>query len=301
MTERSAAENPTPEMNLPGGASSPASALKLREKSRDDEGSIARIIGNERAALEILSEIEAESDRLPAKKQGRPASQPSFILHTYPWSESSLVLDVFTARFGRLLLIARGAKRPGSTLRGMLMPFVPLKLSWTGRKEAKVLTRAEWLGILPPLRGEALLSGFYVNELLMRLTEREDIHPGLFPAYVRVIEALTHSDPAAQQRGLRRFEADLLRICGWQVLISEGGDAPRFTLRSTGDLAGVSGSFGNEIRTWERRDVLDVLEGRLERPEALRAAREIYREAIELRLDGRPLKTRRVLAELKRL
>lgn len=301
MTERSAAENPTPEMKLPGGASSPASALKLREKSRDDEGSIARIIGNERAALEILSEIEAESDRLPAKKQGRPSSQPSFILHTYPWSESSLVLDVFTARFGRLLLIARGAKRPGSTLRGMLMPFVPLKLSWTGRKEAKVLTRAEWLGILPPLRGEALLSGFYVNELLMRLTEREDIHPGLFPAYVRVIEALTHSDPAAQQRGLRRFEADLLRICGWQVLISEGGDAPRFTLRSTGDLAGVSGSFGNEIRTWERRDVLDVLEGRLERPEALRAAREIYREAIELRLDGRPLKTRRVLAELKRL
>lgn len=301
MTERSAAENPTPEMKLPGEASSPASALKLREKSRDDEGSIARIIGNERAALEILSEIETESDRLPAKKQGRPASQPSFILHTYPWSESSLVLDVFTARFGRLLLIARGAKRPGSTLRGMLMPFVPLKLSWTGRKEAKVLTRAEWLGILPPLRGEALLSGFYVNELLMRLTEREDIHPGLFPAYVRVIEALTHSDPAAQQRGLRRFEADLLRICGWQVLISEGGDAPRFTLRSTGDLAGVSGSFGNEIRTWERRDVLDVLEGRLERPEALRAAREIYREAIELRLDGRPLKTRRVLAELKRL
>lgn len=288
-------------MKLPGEASSPASALKLREKSRDDEGSIARIIGNERAALEILSEIETESDRLPAKKQGRPASQPSFILHTYPWSESSLVLDVFTARFGRLLLIARGAKRPGSTLRGMLMPFVPLKLSWTGRKEAKVLTRAEWLGILPPLRGEALLSGFYVNELLMRLTEREDIHPGLFPAYVRVIEALTHSDPAAQQRGLRRFEADLLRICGWQVLISEGGDAPRFTLRSTGDLAGVSGSFGNEIRTWERRDVLDVLEGRLERPEALRAAREIYREAIELRLDGRPLKTRRVLAELKRL
>lgn len=301
MTERSASENLTPEKKLPEEVSSPASAPALRAKRRDDEESIAHLIGNERAALEILSEIEAESDRPSGKKAGRPAGQPAFILHTYPWSESSLVLDAFTARFGRLLLIARGAKRPGSTLKGMLMPFVPLKLSWTGRKEAKILTRADWLGILPPQRGEALLSGFYVNELLMRLTEREDVHPGLFTAYVRVLEALTLPDPAAQQRGLRRFEAELLRICGWRVLISEGEEAPRFALRSTGDLAGVSGTIGNEIRTWERRDVLDVLAGRLERSEALRAAREIYREAIELRLDGRPLRTRRVLAELKRL
>ena len=298
MRDRSKEEIRTPEDRLPKGPSKPV--LSLRARRRDDE-SVARAIGSERAALEILAEIEAEGCASSAQKPGRPSGEPAFILHTYPWSESSLVLDAFTARFGRVLLIARGAKRPGSNLRGMLTPFVPLKLSWTGKKEAKVLTRAEWLGILSPLKGEALLSGFYANELIMRLTEREDIHPGLFAAYVRVLEALTLPDSVGQQRGLRRFESELLRICGWQVLVSEGTNAPRFALRATGDLAGVFGTIGKEVRTWAREDVEDVLAGRLERPEALRAAREIYREAIELRLEGRPLKTRRVLAELKRL
>ena len=133
------------------------------------------------------------------------------------------MLDALTARFGRVFLIARGAKRPGSNLRGVLVPFTPLKLTWTGRKEAKVLTCAEWFGVLPPLRGEALLSGFYVNELVLRLTEREDPHPGLFTAYVRVMEALCEDAAADRQRGLRAFEAELLRICGWPVAIDETG------------------------------------------------------------------------------
>ena len=220
------------------------------------------------------------------------------------------MLDALTARFGRVFLIARGAKRPGSNLRGVLVPFTPLKLTWTGRKEAKVLTCAEWFGVLPPLRGEALLSGFYVNELVLRLTEREDPHPGLFTAYVRVMEALCEDAAADRQRGLRAFEAELLRICGWPVAIDEtggedGSGAERFwRLGELGALVPARAPADPaqaRFRAWGDALVRDVLAGRLESPEALRAAREIYREAIELRLDGRPLRSRRILAELKRL
>ena len=294
---------------------------------------LERVISGGRAALAILEEVErAEAAPAGSRRPRKPAEEPAFLLHSYPWSESSLVLDALTARFGRVFLIARGAKRPGSNLRGVLVPFTPLKLTWTGLKEAKVLTCAEWFGVLPPLRGEALLSGFYVNELVLRLTEREDPHPGLFTAYVRVMEALCEDAAADRQRGLRAFEAELLRICGWPVAIDEtggedgSGAEPAQSLR-TGLADAVAreedpcaerfwrlGELGALVparapadpaqarfRAWGDALVRDVLAGRLESPEALRAAREIYREAIELRLDGRPLRSRRILAELKRL
>ena len=132
-----------------------------------------------------------------------------------------MVVDVLTAHFGRVFLVARGAKRPGSNLRGLLTPFSPLALTWTGKKEAKVLTQAEWLGALAALRGEALLSGFYVNELVLRLTEREDVHPGLFQSYVHVLSALADEDPAVRQTGLRSFEAELLAHCGWGLALED--------------------------------------------------------------------------------
>ena len=272
---------------------------------------LERVISGGRAALAILEEVErAEAAPAGSRRPRKPAEEPAFLLHSYPWSESSLVLDALTARFGRVFLIARGAKRPGSNLRGVLVPFTPLKLTWTGRKEAKVLTCAEWFGVLPPLRGEALLSGFYVNELVLRLTEREDPHPGLFTAYVRVMEALCEDAAADRQRGLRAFEAELLRICGWPVAIDEtggedGSGAERFwRLGELGALVPARAPADPaqaRFRAWGDALVRDVLAGRLESPEALRAAREIYREAIELRLDGRPLRSRRILAELKRL
>ena len=286
-----------------GGRTFPKNTARDPEPAALKPGrSVAGEMRAERAALAILDEIAREAADPAAERPRRPAAEPAFILHARPWSESSLVADALTLHHGRVFLIAKGAKRPGSNLRGLLTPFSPLKLTWTGRREAKILTRAEWMGVLPPLAGEALLSGFYVNELVLRLTRREDPHTGLFALYVRALEDLTGAEAVERQRALRRFEAGLLRLCGWEVRVSEGAGAARFMLRTTGDLAGVAQGavLPPGVRTWPREEVEDVLAGRLEGPQALRAAREIYREAIELRLE-RPLCTRRVLARLKHL
>ncbi len=94
----------------------------------------------------------------------RVEHQLAFVLHTYPWRETSLIVEALTRDHGRMALVARGAKRRTSQLRGLLSPFTALALAWTGRGEVKTLVRAEWTGGLVPLRGDALLAGFYLAD-----------------------------------------------------------------------------------------------------------------------------------------
>lgn len=273
------------------------------------EGVVARRSAAD-AILEELARQEA-ADAAGRPRRRKPQNEPGFVLHARPWSESSLVVDVLTPHFGRVFLVARGAKRPGSNLRGVLVPFSPLAFTWTGRREAKILTRAEWLGLLPPLSGDALLSGFYVNELVVRLTEREDVHFGLFRSYVRALEALSDPRPAERQIGLRRFEAALLAACGWGVSVIDGGSAERFALTPDGALLGLTGAAEAEALArgdalWPRAAALAVASRRREdfaalSPRDMRSARELLRAAVDLRLDGRPLRSRRVLGDLKAL
>ena len=135
------------------------------------------------------------------------------MLHSYAWRETSLIVETLSRDFGRMAMVARGAKRPTSQFRGILMPFSPLAVSWSGRSELKTLVRAEWQGGLSPLRGESLLAAFYMNELLVRLLPRADAHPGLFGSYVQSLAALA-SEGGSCDRVLRCFELDLLRDLG---------------------------------------------------------------------------------------
>src|SRR5471032_3515668 len=112
--------------------------------------------------------------RAAPRSDFRIAEQPSFVLHSYPYRETSLVLDVFSRDHGRVALVAKGAKRPHSALRGVLQTFQPLALSWSGKSEMRTLTGAEWVGGMLPLTGGALLCGFYVNELLVKFCAREE-------------------------------------------------------------------------------------------------------------------------------
>jgi DNA repair protein RecO (recombination protein O) len=118
----------------------------------------------------------------------RYADEPGFVLHRYDWSESSLILDVFTRHFGRVALVAKGAKRPTSQLRPVLLPLQPLLLAWAGDAEVRTLKAAHWRGghVMPV--GESLLSGTYFNEMLLKLLARDDPHPVLFDGYALAVQ-----------------------------------------------------------------------------------------------------------------
>lgn len=153
-----------------------------------------------------------------------PASLAAFVLHHYNWSESSVILDLFTREQGRLAVVAKGAKRPYSQLRPVLLPFQRLQASLgkppkaegsgEGTSEVQTLRAAEWAGGAAMLTGAALFSGFYLNELLMKLLARGDPHPALFDLYAQTLPTLTDADEARTQAALRAFEVALLKEIG---------------------------------------------------------------------------------------
>jgi DNA repair protein RecO (recombination protein O) len=146
------------------------------------------------------------------ERQSRVANQPGFVLHSYPYKETSLIVDVFSRDYGRVALMAKGAKRPHSQLRGALQTFQPLSIAWSGKSEMRTLTAAEWIGGMLPLEKSALLCGFYLNELLVKLLARDDPHPTLFNHYIATLNQLAHDEPAPIV--LRKFERALLKETG---------------------------------------------------------------------------------------
>lgn len=144
----------------------------------------------------------------------RIADEPGFVIHRYDWSESSLILEVFTRRYGRIALVAKGAKRPSSNFRPVLLPLQPLRVAFGGEGEIRTLKGAEWVGghVMPT--GDALLSGYYMNELVLRLLARDDPHPSLFDSYAATVSVLACEHGEALEPALRSFELLLLRDIG---------------------------------------------------------------------------------------
>ena len=141
--------------------------------------------------------------------------EPSFVIHHHDWSESSRILEVFTRHHGRVALVAKGAKRPTSSLRPVLLPLQPLLLCYGGEGEIRTLKSAEWAGghVMPS--GDALLSGYYLNELLLRLLARDDPHLGLFDVYRQTVQVLASGLEHTTAPLLRAFELLLLRDIGF--------------------------------------------------------------------------------------
>jgi DNA repair protein RecO (recombination protein O) len=144
----------------------------------------------------------------------RISDEPAFVLHRYDWSESSLILEVFTRGHGRIAVVAKGAKRPSSNFRPVLLPLQPLTLAFSADGEIRTLKSAEWVGGQVMPTGDALLSGYYLNELVLRLLARDDPHPALFDAYATAVHVLAGEHGEALQPALRAFELLLLREIG---------------------------------------------------------------------------------------
>jgi DNA repair protein RecO (recombination protein O) len=234
----------------------------------------------------------------------RVGGQPGFVLHSYPYKETSLIIDLFSRDHGRVALIAKGAKRPHSQLRGVLQTFQPLSTGWTGKSELRTLTGAEWVGGLLPLEKTALLCGFYLNELLLKLLARDDPHPRLFDHYVATLNQLAHNEPA--QIVLRKFERALLKETGvaadltrctstrepiqserLYVVDPERGPRPE---RADDTWPRVS---GKTLLDMEREDYADAA--------TQSQSKQLMRFLLAHHLGGAPLNTRQILIDLMQL
>jgi DNA repair protein RecO (recombination protein O) len=174
-----------------------------------------------------VSPLNPIAAKLDAHKQDlhKQTSQPVYVLHTYPFKETSLVVELFSQQFGRIAAVAKGARRPHSAMRGMLQSFQMLDGAWSGKNELKTLHSLDWSAGLTLLKGEALMCGFYMNELLLRLLPREDAHENLFAYYAQALQTLTGEADLATT--LRRFELKLLQEMGYAVPLQiDENDAP---------------------------------------------------------------------------
>lgn len=239
--------------------------------------------------------------RLPER---RVLAQPGFVLHSYPYKETSLIVDMFTRDHGRVGLVAKGAKRPLSKLRGVLQTFQPLSVSFSGKSELRTLTDAEWVGGMLPIEKNALLCGFYVNELLVKLLARDDRHPQLFDHYVATLNQLAHGESA--QIVLRKFERALLKETGVAADLSRctSTRAPVQAERDyvvdpeRGARAATSGEIwpvvsGKTLQDMEREDYSD--------PATLAQSKQLMRFLLSHHLGGQPLNTRQILIDLMQL
>lgn len=230
--------------------------------------------------------------------------QPAFVLHTRPWRETSLVVELLTRDHGRVAVVAKGARRPHSALRSVLMGFQSLAVDWSGGGEVKTLIRAEWSGFQPLLGGEALLCGYYLNELVVHLSAREDPHPGLFQAYVAAVTALAAKAPPAPV--LRRFELALLRELGYGAELEHAADggAPieagqRYTyIIERGPVRGAAAADGVSV---SGQTLLALAQDDFSAAQTLSESKALLRMLINHHLGGRDLQSRRVFKELQEL
>jgi DNA repair protein RecO (recombination protein O) len=247
----------------------------------------------------------------PAPKRARARvtdhrilGQPGFVLHSYPYKETSLIVDLFTRDFGRIGVVAKGAKRPYSKLRGALQTFQPLSTSWSGKSELRTLIDAEWVGGMLPLEKNSLLCGFYLNELLVKLLARDDPHPALFDQYVSTLNQLAHNEPA--QTVLRKFErallketgvaADLSRSTSTRAPVEAGSDYvvdPERGPRPARDSDSWPVVTGKTLIDMENDDYLD--------PATQVQSKQLMRFLLAHQLGGAPLNTRQILIDLLQL
>ncbi|MDA0574686.1 DNA repair protein RecO [Burkholderia gladioli] len=250
----------------------------------------------------------------PARKPRRPSArasdfrvseQPGFVLHSYPYRETSLIIDVLTRDHGRVALVAKGAKRPHSALRGVLQTFQPLSLSWSGKSEMRTLTGAEWVGGMLPLGGDALLCGFYVNELLVKFCAREDPFPPLFQHYLVTLARLAHDEPAVQV--LRSFERVLLRETGYARALNrttarravqpEG----RYVFDPERGVREASDELPGHWPVVAGQTLLDMEEDDYHRAQTVAQSKTLMRFLLNTYLGGTPLATRQILIDLQNL
>lgn len=220
--------------------------------------------------------------------------QRCFVLNRRPYSESSLILDVFSEEYGRLTLMAKGARGKRSQLKGALQPFTPLLLKWSGNSTMKTLRQAESISLGLPLSGISLYSAMYVNELVGRVLASDVPSPALFHDYLFALTELAQSDNP--EPALRRFELALLSSLGYGVdFLHCAGTGepitPTMTYRYR-EQKGFIASVRRDNLTFYGDELIAISERRFTTKNQLQAAKRFTRIALKPYLGGKPLKSR---------
>jgi DNA repair protein RecO (recombination protein O) len=240
-----------------------------------------------------------------ASSKNRIQDDPAFVLHSYPFRETSLIVEVFSRNHGRVPLVARGARRPRSAIRGLLMGFQPLSLSWFGKHELRTLHSAEWQGGQPQLQGTALMCGFYLNELLLNLMARDDPHENLFDYYQQTLQRLAQEQDHAFT--LRSFEKHMLQELGYALsLETEAGSGRpvlpersyRYILERGAVAETADSSQGMPVAG---KTLLDMAADDYSDAVTARQSKQLMRMLLDHHLAGKPLHTRELMRDLQKL
>lgn len=235
--------------------------------------------------------------------QTRVALEPAWVLHHYPYRDSSLLLEVFSREHGRIGLVARGARSARSRWHSELQILRPLLLSWSMRGELGTLTGVDTRGMVNVLPGRQVLCGCYLNELLLRLLTRHDPHPELFAAYEQAVLMLQ----AGEEQALRLFEKQLLQQLGYGLLLDHEADSGEpvdpdslyeYRLEKGPVKCAQPGGEGIFLRGGS---LLALYNDDLAEPQACREVKQLMRAALGLYLGSRPLRSREVLRQLASL
>jgi DNA repair protein RecO (recombination protein O) len=242
---------------------------------------------------------------MTAANRNRLQDEPAFVLHSYPFRETSLIIEVYSRSHGRLAIVARGARRPRSSLRGLLMNFQPLLLSWFGKGEVRTLHSAECQGGQPYLQGTALMCGFYLNELLLNLLARDDPHEQLFDYYRATLYRLAHeTDHAAT---LRCFERHLLQELGYALVLDrEAGSGKAIQAELCYRYAVERGALPDDgdARTGLPvlgKTMLDMAVDDYSDPVTAQQSKQLMRMLLNHHLGGKVLLTRELIKDLQKL
>ncbi|ATG16806.1 DNA repair protein RecO [Providencia alcalifaciens] len=226
--------------------------------------------------------------------------QRAFVLHSRPYSETSLLIDFFTEGEGKIRLLAKGARRNRSPLRGCLQPFTPLLIRWSGKGEIKTLINADPVSLALPLSGTVLYSGLYLNELTARVIEFGTPYSSLFFDYLNCLQVLAGSERTPES-ALRQFELALLSYLGYGVdfLHCAGSGEPvtdAMTYRYR-EEKGFIGSLVIDQLTFTGKQLKALAEREFPDADTLKAAKRFTRIALKPYLGGKPLKSRELFRQ----
>ena len=253
----------------------------------------------------MIVAVRLASHRQDAFKQ---TGQAVYVLHTYPFKETSLVVELFSQQFGRIAAVAKGARRPHSAMRGMLQSFQMLSGAWSGKNELKTLHSLDWNAGLTLIKGEALMCGFYMNELLLRLLPREDAHESLFEYYANALQTLANGANLAIT--LRRFELKFLQEMGYAVpLLQDENDVAieadktyRYEAEfGACDLKAVNIGMRKNGVHLSGKTMLDMARDNYADSATQSQSKQLMRYLIAHYLGDKPLHTRQLLIDLQGL